>query len=992
MAGTGLPIPKSGDARTAPINVQDGDRLFDAQSWLGIAASGQQLARGAEGMLKVDAYQQKVRYYAEVDTADARKAAELRDKFANDPAGFDAAWQAHRDGALSETPAWALAQRTRTLGSYGNGAYSALLNEKRSTDKRLANDAWTALLGQTQNQVMGAALAGTLNNPDGIAAIEKYRGIVQSGVAGQLIAPEEGDRRIANLTSTATVYAARGAVKETFASSGAVAAQKFIDETVRDENLALSPEQRFGLGARLRADVHAWEAERQANIAPVKLEAQELLAAKKNGAPVSQERLDQTVERFKRLGAVADAADLLTQARYTDDAAVLARMPISQSAALVGAMQDRAGFTRGVSGPVGDIITREFAAAGLDPALGRVIARIESGGDPNAVTRSGTYKGLFQFSDAEFAKYGGGGNILNPADNARAAARKTAAEIAQFQENYGRAPTPTEIYLQHQQGVAGLAAHLRNPDAPAWQNMLSTGEGKQKGEKWARAAIWDNIPDSAKAQFGAVDNVSSAQFVALWRQRVEGVSATSPADIKFVGEQTKALRDRVTAEVDLLARDMREKGTIPDQDRLSSLLSAAETANDTESLLKVRDMAAEWQYRRDQGRTAPTTSAAVIEAGRQQGATLGVSKDEAERQRIAEEVHQAKVTGLKSDPLDYTIKANGEVAGMAVPEPLNPSDSQMLRAGLANRAAWARQGQSVYQQGPMPALTSADATTLNAALEGADPRGQARILADITAAIPDQATRNATFAKLGEKSADAMVKAYAGTLYARDPALGESILRGQRAIQADPRNNPVKQDRSNFTDALDKALPQSAFTQSGRTNPSGAWATMRSVVVARYADLTASDPGASKDFNEDRLIRAVQDVTGGVLKFNSGSVIAPVRGMTQSQFDTIITGLTDADLRGVTTLSGAPITANYLRRNARLESLGEDRYLVQVGIDPASPQYAMYGAETENPSPFILNLAGRVAGRVPRRGTLRAVPALDDADARNAARFAPSAR
>ena len=65
---------------------------------------------------------------------------------------------------------------------------------------------------------------------------------------------------------------------------------------------------------------------------------------------------------------------------------------------------------------------------------------------------------------------------------------------------------------------------MSNPDALAWQNMYSTGEGQSKGPGWAKKAIWGNIPDNMKAQFGNVDNVSSRDFMNLWSAKVNGGS------------------------------------------------------------------------------------------------------------------------------------------------------------------------------------------------------------------------------------------------------------------------------------------------------------------------------------------------------------------------------------------------------------------------------------------------------------------------------------
>ncbi|MGY4294605.1 soluble lytic murein transglycosylase-like protein [Bradyrhizobium sp. i1.4.4] len=174
-----------------------------------------------------------------------------------------------------------------------------------------------------------------------------------------------------------------------------------------------------------------------------------------------------------------------------------------------------------------DEVDRAASIAGLDPGLLRGVIRIESSGNPAAVT--GSHKGLGQLSDDQFQKYGGG-DIFNARDNLRATARKLADEAGEFEQKYGRLPTAAEMYLTHQQGAGGFAAHMANPDRPAWQNMLSTKEGQQKGEAWARAAIWGNIPDRDKARFGNVENVTSRQFTQLWEQKVDAATGRALPD------------------------------------------------------------------------------------------------------------------------------------------------------------------------------------------------------------------------------------------------------------------------------------------------------------------------------------------------------------------------------------------------------------------------------------------------------------------------------
>jgi soluble lytic murein transglycosylase-like protein len=99
--------------------------------------------------------------------------------------------------------------------------------------------------------------------------------------------------------------------------------------------------------------------------------------------------------------------------------------------------------------PFSSLFSSAANANGIDPNTLNTFAWIESGGRPDAQT--GSYRGLFQLSPAEFNKYGGG-NIFDPTDNTNAAARKLAAETQSFQSTYGRAPTPADLYMVHQQG------------------------------------------------------------------------------------------------------------------------------------------------------------------------------------------------------------------------------------------------------------------------------------------------------------------------------------------------------------------------------------------------------------------------------------------------------------------------------------------------------------------------------------------------------------
>src|SRR5579871_1872046 len=156
-------------------------------------------------------------------------------------------------------------------------------------------------------------------------------------------------------------------------------------------------------------------------------------------------------------------------------------------------------------------IKRACDAFGLDFNFMKAVARIESGFDPKQ--RTGSYIGLFQLSKYEFSKFGSG-QILEPRDNAVAAAYKVITEGILFEWVTHRKPTLSDLYLIHQQGWEGAAEHISQPDRIAWKSMCATGEGREKGEKWCKRAIWGNTLPAIKKTWKSVDNLTSGAFVA----------------------------------------------------------------------------------------------------------------------------------------------------------------------------------------------------------------------------------------------------------------------------------------------------------------------------------------------------------------------------------------------------------------------------------------------------------------------------------------------
>jgi hypothetical protein len=170
--------------------------------------------------------------------------------------------------------------------------------------------------------------------------------------------------------------------------------------------------------------------------------------------------------------------------------------------------------------PVGtpvEEIKRASDALGIDFTFMKAVAKIESDLDPKQ--RTGSYIGLFQLSNYEFDKYGSG-SITSPRDNAIAAAYKFTTAAILFEIQTHKKPTLSDLYLIHQQGTQGAAEHVSHPDRIAWKSMCATDEGREKGEKWCKRAIWQNTLPAIKEVWKSVENLPSGAFVQMWRQRV----------------------------------------------------------------------------------------------------------------------------------------------------------------------------------------------------------------------------------------------------------------------------------------------------------------------------------------------------------------------------------------------------------------------------------------------------------------------------------------
>tara|TARA_R110001592_G_C13175271_1_gene750254 strand:+ start:3252 stop:4583 length:1332 start_codon:yes stop_codon:yes gene_type:complete len=94
---------------------------------------------------------------------------------------------------------------------------------------------------------------------------------------------------------------------------------------------------------------------------------------------------------------------------------------------------------------------------GVDVDVLATIANIESGGNPGAVNKRSQASGLYQVLPRYFKTYGlDATTVFNPTDNADKAAAKLKDKIISLNTFLGRPPTPSELYVAHNQGTTGF--------------------------------------------------------------------------------------------------------------------------------------------------------------------------------------------------------------------------------------------------------------------------------------------------------------------------------------------------------------------------------------------------------------------------------------------------------------------------------------------------------------------------------------------------------
>lgn len=319
-------------------------------------------------------------------------------------------------------------------------------------------------------------------------------------------------------------------------------------------------------------------------------------------------------------------------------------------------------------------------------------------------------------------------------------------------------------------------------------------------------------------------------------------------------------------------------------------------------------------------------------------------------------VRDEQIKRRDSEPVVLGGEGGGRYYALRPILPDRAIDDQMI-ADLRARDAQAQTAHRIYGGTGSP-FTAQEAESWHQKYLEATPADRAAILGGFAKGLAPQTFAAALpqiVAGTNAKDERPALTIAAG-LFSAAPGVAPSILQGIEAQRADARYLPsAGATKVAYQTSKDSYLPPGIFSVAGRADPKGPYAALSDAIDARYAFLSAQAKDVSGAPDTSRLKQAVEDVTGGVLRHNGAPLIAPSRGMTQAQFDAVLWGVSNDDLKDARTTSGKPIDADFLRGQAKLSARADGQYYLQLNRDDERPQYAV----TASGAPFVLDLRGR---------------------------------
>lgn len=873
-------IERTARDRAAAID-KGADALMEVSTRLAKEQAGtdlmnQKVTRNADGSVNVEnpasaplifgdagkAYSDavKVGTVAQYGNVVSRELNDLHQQYPTDPQAFQKAAQGFRDRFVQDHGGIMGEAVVRDLDQQATQHYNSITDTAGRVDLANNKSSIAARQDSARNDVMAMLRGGaSIDDPAVQSKLAQFDSTTEERSANALFgySKEQAQFDRDNFRSEATASRLLYDVDKTYKDGGYKAALSKAQDILTNPGYKLSTQEREQYYHRAVGEIRTNEAIRRQDIGELRDGLRELNTRSALGQPIQPQEVDALRKQASDIGWHAGVSMIDSTFAHKDLHDDHGRLPLSKQTSdlytLTGAAAAKQGFQR-----LTGLGYSKVAAAGI---MGNTAH--ESGINPFSIGDNGTSLGLAQFHNErltalrKFAAERG-----KPATDF-----DTQIDFIDHELHTTETATLAKLQAARTPEEAGAAfVHYERPQG--YTPERPEGSLGYQNRQMLSRAIFAGAPAGGAAGPGVsswllanrkatLDDASTKEWKQVWADWSAGKGGMPPADkISDIQNAARAthnidLQDKMAHDLELMDRVERmSQLSLPDQHALESELQ-----------------------RRIRGGTAS------------QGDELVNKQLQARTAAIT--------TGLADNPISTAVGNFPNT--IKSPGPLDFSSDQNLIAGLKVRGQIAQFAAQNWQTSALSALDQADVGQVQAMLSNPDPSVKGRVF-NALSTLPED-VRNATLAKIGKDRPDLMVSVAAGSMMKEAPEVASSIIRGQAAIKMDNGYLPSKgAEATAFEQKFDEHVPASIFSLAARTDASGPYAVAQGMVRARYADLSAQAGDTKGKLDNDRLTRAVDDVTGGILDHNGGKLIAPKRGMPQTTFDRTMYGMTDADL------------------------------------------------------------------------------------------------
>lgn len=338
--------------------------------------------------------------------------------------------------------------------------------------------------------------------------------------------------------------------------------------------------------------------------------------------------------------------------------------------------------------------------------------------------------------------------------------------------------------------------------------------------------------------------------------------------------------------------------------------------------------------------------------------------------KMMQHAYEEKAKALREDPLTYGAQLRPDAVGQL--KPLDFSAVGTQRSGEFVAALQERKRQaavvSAAENGyPVPPMTAAELGTLKRVVEAGNADQKAATAAALNDGLGEDGLAELT-PHLFKGEAKQRAFGVAAEIASQSPDTARAIFVGQDILDGrggekvsvmPPAADVVRKYQEALYPVFDpfgSADPTEAMTRQSMSAVTDRYQATTDAATAFYAYLARGQDNP----NFDRLLgQAVTAVTGGVLSGPNGTkIMAPRRGLTQSEFDGLWGNLTADDLGEMApALNGQRITVDQVRQHGALQSNGDGHY--SVFLQQAGGPHQLMRPDRQ--TPVIIDLSRKVA-------------------------------